>query len=321
MSEIAATNPKRERPASTAYVVGWLAAAGLALGYITLVAAQPELAAQFTPSLKSLELQASADESEAEAQGDVPALRKALAQAQLDAAKARTELKLETERVASLASRMAALEGPKQAAAAGQTSPPPAAGDKVSMVPEPAAPAPAAEPAPKLEVKRIAVVPTPETEETAAVVAAPAKVAAKSASAAASDIAETMAAQPSANGSTAIETGSIAAAAPAAAPAPVTFGRALVKHAPQAAKPVGLKIANSTSVDALRLTWGLLNERHGSALKTLKPRYINGGSSAAPSYDLMAGPVKNAAEARRMCGVLAAKGISCSVGNYDGNAL
>ena len=135
---------------------------------------------------------------------------------------------------------------------------------------------------------------------------------------AASDLADTMASAPptrSTKAAAPIETGSISA------PAPVAFGRAVVKPAPQADKQVGLKIANSTSVDALRLTWGLLNERHGEALKRLHPRYVNGGSMASPSYDLVAGPVKNAAEARRMCKALASRGISCSVGSYEGNAL
>lgn len=333
MSDTTDTKLRRQRPASNAYVLGWVAMATVALGYMTLVATKPELAAQYTPSLKSLETHAADEAPEPQSSDDARSLRQALAQAQLDAARARTELKVETERTNTLSSRLTALEPKPASEAAPETGAQPAAPEKASQTAaaQPEAPpqqaAAASEPAPQIKVRRIAVI---DESEPAEKVSPPAPAGAQPAAArgpvneaspthsAASDLADTMASEPatrSAKAAAAIETGSISA------PAPVSFGRAIVKPAPQPARQVGLKIANSTSVDALRLTWGLLNERHGEALKRLNPRYVNGGSMASPSYDLIAGPVKNAAEARRMCNSLAARGISCSVGSYEGNAL
>lgn len=325
MSDMAASRPRRESPASTGYVLAWIAGAAAALGYLALVSTKPEIAAQYTPSIRGLDVEAGATASEPETPGDAQVLRQSLAQAQLDAARARSELKMESEHSATLAAKVAALEGhatastaasePASPGGAAATAADKAPGDAKAAPTVQAVTAPAtvdataqAEP-PKPEIRRIAVVTTPIEVEPAAPKSTP-----KSAHVAASDLAEAMT-SPAAAKPTSIETGSIAA------PAPVSFGRAVVKPAPPA-KPVGLKIANSTSVDALRLTWGLLNERHGDTLKRLHPRYISGGGSAgAPRYDLIAGPLKNAAEARRMCKVLASKGISCSVGNFEGNAL
>jgi hypothetical protein len=38
-------------------------------------------------------------------------------------------------------------------------------------------------------------------------------------------------------------------------------------------------------------------------------------------YELVAGPVKSAADAKRLCKELAAKAITCKVGDFAGEAL
>lgn len=301
MTETAMPKPRREARLSMGYVATWMALASLSLGYMALVATQPELVGEYTSQIRLFETAAD-PAADARVQAEMKSLRMTLAQAQLDIAKVKTELQSETEKATALTARLAAME--QQAAARPAEAAPAQA----------AAPAPAqqAEAAPQQpEVKRIAVVPQPVAAETANIKA--------DVKAHASQMAATMASASidSQSGAKAaaqkgIETGSITA--------PAAFGPAVVKAAP-VVKPAGLKLANSTSVDALRLTWGLINERHGDALKSLKPRYTSGGNPAAPSYDLIAGPVKNAVEAKRLCKVLAAKGISCSVGNFDGNAL
>ncbi len=311
MTETAMPKPRREARLSTGYVATWMALAGLSLGYMALVATQPELVGEYTAQIRLFETAAD-PAADARVQAEMKSLRMTLAQAQLDIAKVKTELQSETEKATALSARLATME--QQAAAKPAEAPPAQTAQAAAPAPvaQASAPAQQAEAAPQQpEVKRIAVVPQPAAAETASVK--------PDVKAHASQMAATMASATSdaqsgakAAAQKGIETGSITA--------PAAFGPAVVKPAP-VVKPVGLKLANSTSVDALRLTWGLINERHGDSIKSLKPRYTSGGNPAAPSYDLIAGPVKNAVEAKRLCKVLATKGISCSVGNFDGNAL
>lgn len=98
------------------------------------------------------------------------------------------------------------------------------------------------------------------------------------------------------------------------------FGPAVVKAAKE---PIGLRISKGTSLDALRLSWSLLADRHGAQLKNLEARYVAGppNPDGEQSYDLLAGPVRSSAEAKRICKALAAKNIPCQVGAFSGDAL
>ena len=128
-----------------------------------------------------------------------------------------------------------------------------------------------------------------------------------------------------------IETGSLAAAPvrpairvaakpqPEAAAAPISFGPAIVKPAP---KPFAVQLASGDSIDSIRLSWSLLSDRHAEALKNLQPRYISSGTEqAGRTFDLIAGPVKSAVDARKICNTLAARGIDCKVSSFKGDAL
>jgi hypothetical protein len=104
-----------------------------------------------------------------------------------------------------------------------------------------------------------------------------------------------------------IETGSIAQA-------PIVFGDPVVTTAPgSAAVPVSapaaapakpgtfaVQLGAGPSLDALRLSWGLLMERHADALGSLQPHVVaprsNGGL-----YRLVAGPLPSRAEADKVC--------------------
>lgn len=124
-----------------------------------------------------------------------------------------------------------------------------------------------------------------------------------------------------------IETGSVKPApstitAPpaktAAAPAePPPFAAPVVTPA---AKPVGVQIASGSSIDSLRLSWNLLSETHADKLKNLEPRYSLSVDNGAVVYNLMAGPVKSAADAKKMCKALAAKAIPCKIVDEFGGA-
>lgn len=122
---------------------------------------------------------------------------------------------------------------------------------------------------------------------------------------------------------TAIETGSVSAPATAAAakakPAagPIAFGPAVVTRSQSA---VGVRLTAAPSVDALRLSWNLMSERHGTELGSLEPRYVSGGAPSAP-FALIAGPLPSEREAQDLCTTLITKGIPCSVDAFTGNAL
>ena len=121
-----------------------------------------------------------------------------------------------------------------------------------------------------------------------------------------------------------VETGSIAspavpaAAAPAAesGAAPAAFGTAVVK--PQA---FGLQIASAPSVDALRLMWSLLSENHPDPLKSMETRYAPTADKAKPGYDLVVGPIRSQADARKACKDLQSRGVTCRVATFAGEAL
>jgi hypothetical protein len=122
------------------------------------------------------------------------------------------------------------------------------------------------------------------------------------------------------------------ASAPAAAPAPAktTAARIATAAIPQpavstpAAAPVtgdasaGVLLARGPSLDALRLSWSLLNERHKGTLKAMEPRVVE---VEPGSYQLVAGPVANPAEALKVCSALKARGVSCQATDFRGNAL
>jgi len=107
---------------------------------------------------------------------------------------------------------------------------------------------------------------------------------------------------------------------PAAAGTLAGFGPAVVTPAKE---PVGLRISNGTSLDALRLSWSLLADRHAAQLKNLEARYVTRAPVAdgEPSFELVAGPVKSPAEAKRICKALAAKNIPCQIGTFEGAGL
>jgi hypothetical protein len=111
-----------------------------------------------------------------------------------------------------------------------------------------------------------------------------------------------------------IETGSVSTGSGA----PVAFGPAVVKPT---SKPVGIQIAQDTTVDGLRVTWGALSQIHPEELGRLKARYADIGTASAPSFGLIAGPVKSKAEAKKLCKALAAQNISCKVSDYRGEEL
>ena len=99
---------------------------------------------------------------------------------------------------------------------------------------------------------------------------------------------------------------------------PIDFGPAVITHA---TRPIGVRIATGPSVDSLRLSWSALADRHGPALKKLEPRYVTGIDATGLTYDLVAGPIATAKEAKEVCNRLRTNGVRCTIGEFTGNAL
>jgi hypothetical protein len=83
--------------------------------------------------------------------------------------------------------------------------------------------------------------------------------------------------------------------------------------------PLGLELVTGPSVDALRLNWILLSDRHGAALKSLEARYVGGGPNSA--FQLLAGPVASAEAGAQLCEQFRAKGTPCRVGQFQGHGF
>lgn len=272
---------------SKLYLGGWIGLAVAALGYLTVAAAKPELLADLSDLATRVGTERIAAAGAAPADpGEVLALRDTAARLQAEVSRLTANVIASEERAGQLAERLAALEprSATQAAASADS----AASDIARKFAD-------AKPAAKAEAKPVA--------------SAGLKVLNQPADG--------------------IETGSIAAphataaAAPAAAtPAqPIAFGAAVVTPAP---RPMGVQIANAPSIDALRLSWSLLTERHADSLKSLEPRYVMGapgGNADGESFDLVAGPFKTEAQAKRACKTLQARGVPCRIADYEGNAL
>lgn len=285
------------------YVVIWLALTGLALTYLVIVASRPELVAQLKGEAQ--EATAAVDDT---LTGDSAAIRKSLGQIQMDLARLKTDVQAQSAQDKATQQRIAALEqrfDTEKARVA--VAPPPSPADIPQTPPSPAPSQTAAAAAPPAKA--------PSTVVPTIVNAAKAPAPAAAPAAKAGDLADAQLLTIPAQGG--LETGSVAT--PAAAAGPVVFGPATVKAPPT---PMAVQIANGNSVDALRLSWSLLSERH-AALGKLEPRYTTGGSIGGPdqTFDLMAGPFKSTAEARRVCRTLESKGVPCKVAPFSGDAL
>ena len=84
--------------------------------------------------------------------------------------------------------------------------------------------------------------------------------------------------------------------------------------------PAGVLIATGPSLDAVRLSWQLLNETNKSVLRPLEPRYVE-NSAEGGLFQLIAGPVGSREEAAKVCERLKARNARCTVTSYTGHPL
>ncbi len=102
----------------------------------------------------------------------------------------------------------------------------------------------------------------------------------------------------------------------------VTFPPPQVKPAAEAPEtPRGIQIATGPSVDALRISWMLLSDRHKEILRNYEPRFVPSTSGSGPAYRLIAGPIESTPAANRVCGELRARRVTCGVSAFGGEPL
>lgn len=103
----------------------------------------------------------------------------------------------------------------------------------------------------------------------------------------------------------------------ATAPAPAQVKAPVAEPA----GPKGIQIATGPSVDALRISWMLLSERHKEILRRYEPRFVPSPSGTTPAYRLIAGPIENTTAANRVCSELKARRVTCGVSAFGGEPL
>jgi len=101
----------------------------------------------------------------------------------------------------------------------------------------------------------------------------------------------------------------------------VTFGAPQVKPAGAPESPRGIQIATGPSVDALRISWMLLAERHKEILKKYEPRFVPSTSGSGPAFRLIAGPIESTRAANKVCGELRVRRVTCGVSAFGGEPL
>lgn len=117
-----------------------------------------------------------------------------------------------------------------------------------------------------------------------------------------------------------------AQAKPAARPPQdVAFGPATVVPGPAAQEaPMAVRLASAPTLEALRLTWKAMRERHGDTLRGLSARYVKqkpSSSGAAGPYTLVAGPVAKATDVLEICAGLGGESLECALTTFEGRTL
>jgi hypothetical protein len=292
------------------YAGVWVLLAALALSYMVTLAVQPSLLGAWVPTRSEPDTNEGQRSSAARFATDLTGLRQSVGEIQRDLSSLRTTVTAGLARGQELAERLAVVEE--------RTKP-------VAVVAEAATPVAA----PKTAAQRQAEARAHKAEVAAAAQtqAAAAPIPAADAAAPAPQVTMLNVPAPAASP---IATGSIQAPpaqgvlAPrpslqaAAQPAIASFGPGAVKAAAPAG-PVGVELSSGPSLDALRLNWSLLADRHAASLKNLEARYTNAGEGQP--YQLVAGPIGTPEEAARVCAQLKAKRVACRVTGFGGNAL
>jgi hypothetical protein len=312
MSALPSPPPVRRRTL-TPYVLLWVALAGLSAAYLTFLGVHPDVVAALRAAAP--DPQQALDETKQSVEralADLDPLRQSVGEIKTDIASLKIGAQEGADRDRILLEKVEVLE---QRTAANAESAQAGKGPVIASVAQPpSAPKKSvAESAPAGKGSVIASVPPPPSapKKSAAVTVPPANVAvAEPAAVAPQLVQETADPKPATQKpANAIVTGSIARGTKAAA-------AAATKPA-----PVGILLATGPSVDALRLSWTILNDRHADAVHSLHPRYVVSGKPEERTYGLVAGPFDTIADAQAVCKTIADGGMPCELSVYRGNQL
>lgn len=299
------------RPASSAYLMSWVAVAAFGLGYIGVAATRPDLLGVILPISDQQNDQVIAGRTAADVADELATLRKWVHDVQHELAAAKSALQEQSQQQQALLQRVAAAEDRLAAVATKEVrtegaparpgiqrlqtrtqAQPPQASTQA------AAPAAPAEP-------RVAQAPTQSQAQ-----------AAQGVSEAASTLASNVRVlNNAATAAAPIATGSVPDAGQTAA----GFGQPKVTPAAPAA-PRAIEIGSSDSLEGLRAKWGDIAARNPEVVGEAAPRYRLSADGRQAPFTLLAGPY-DAADAARACAALKAKGVACRVSSYGGNAF
>lgn len=289
MTKPAIDKPVRRNAIFTPYAALWSMLGALGLAYLGVAIFQPDWLSGLTPASVRIEHRAETQAALMKLSADVDGLKSSMASLQLDVSSVKSDAANQTQQTQALSAQVTAIE------------------DKMRLAETPPASASAAQPQTGTDVIGAAEE-APGTVDLSADHAQP----------------ETKIINASPEKSQ-IVTGSVDKApghakpkASAASSEEISFGPAVVKPVK---KPIGIELASSSSVEGLRLNWGQLAQQHSDKLKRLKARYTTNGDPSNPSFNLIAGPVRTKAEAIKLCKDLQAQAVSCTVGDFTGNAL
>ncbi len=248
------------------YVVAWALLAGLALGYLALIAVRPDLAAQFQWSTGGSSPEDNRGQRAlAQATAAIKELTQTVTALKTELGATRTQLAVQETQFLAIQARVTALEATRQTAS-----------------------------------QNIAAKPDSSASPANAL-----------ASATVQGVIEDRAGKPAREPR---KPDTIAAAAADGLPA------ALTAQPVASGPPRAVHLTAGPSLDALRLSWQLLLERHKPVLKSLEPRYIENKDD--PSVvQLIAGPIATELDARRVCDRLKAKRVACEVVIHAGQPL
>ena len=316
------------RRAFGAYVAAWAALALLATFYLAALTMRPEFVSEHLPVFRSGEPEGNQGQrAMTKALAEVQSLRQSVSNMQLELAKLKTDVGTTQEQEKTAAARIAQLEEKIAAAQPALAS----AAAKITTEPKLAEAAPTEKSTPKVEAGRIetsrietgsiAQAKSAQAAQDAVAVIRPKVINAPQPAAAAAPRGPVAVAQ----AAPAAKAGATVVTSDAETEALTSFGQATVTPAKPESEsgPVGLKISNGPSLDALRLSWSLLSDRHPAQLRNMEPRYAARvpEGDGDPTFELIAGPVKSTAEAKRICKALAAKKIPCQISSFSGPSL
>ncbi len=312
MSQVVSSRFEADRSFSL-YLIVWLCLALASLSYIAVALVRPDLLTQARlPGLAAGDSRTARIDASA-SQGVV--LERGLTEVRTQLSEIQLKVMRGELREQELAARLAVIESRIEELSAGQAQRP------VAAQPQTQAPAPVAQQQTP-PAARVAAAQPPAPAQPKAAAVPQVLNRASDADAAEADAAK---AQPKQKGTSTVETASVRRDVPPFGSPDVSRAEKSATAAPERTEreeaPVGIQLGGAPSLDSLRLNWSILSDRHADALGSLQPRYVTSDALGSTSYNLVAGPMPNRAEAIRVCAKLRNQGVTCRLTAFQGSSL